>query len=640
MTDVDVTELTTLEATKVSGVARAANGTPFLVIKAQAEKEDCPTCKGKGTIMAGNRKCPDCKGTGEVAKAEADEIEDELTGDAAKALEGACCGDVACEVCGAAKAKLSAADREALPASSFAFVDKKGGKHLPVHDPGHTKSALGRFGSQDFSEAKGDPADAKKKAAGKILSAAKKHGIEVDDSSEVAEAAKKGAIQDALNGTQEPKEAGHLATGHSGTSGSVTAGTRAVQGDASLTLGGQTTSVIPDEAKVTNNPPIPATTDPRGIVDPEAMRKGFAVASLVDALDRIGEQRQAIKDGRYLQVANPTGAESASPGSMPWESYDSATLAQVAQCLAGCCNALDAIQQREAIEAASGNPGDYQDAWDLDEASQALEYAMGVAARLAFQEAAEGDAAKEQVEKAGRTLNSKNEQALRTARDHLNAVLQGAEDKKAGDAGTSEEDKIVTEVTKTELAESIASASAAAAVEAVKQIHKQEKKAAKKAVEAAAKNANNGGDISEADIKPTGQLDADNINGIPGGGDVDGQYVNKGAEDDPVLKQVQDQLGELTKDLKDRLGSVEEMVTKIAKRPRPGGPSLDGQARIPAAEGRQGDVAKGVDDAAIEALEKSFEEETDPVRKGQLGEQLTREKLYRVHSIEFGTHAA
>jgi hypothetical protein len=630
MTDVDVTELTTLEATKVSGVARAANGTPFLVIKAMAEKEDCPTCKGKGTIMEGNRKCPDCKGSGEVAKSdssEADTQEEEMTEEATKGLW---CGDLTCDVCGAAKAKLSAADRKELPASKFAYVDPKGGKHLPIHDEGHVKSALGRFAQQDFSEAD-DPKDAKQKAASKIKAAAGKHGIEVDDKSAVAEAAKKGAVQDALNGTQQPKEAGHLATSHSGTSGSVTAGTQAVQDDAALALGGQTTSVIPDEAKVTDNPPIPATTDPRGIVDPEAMRKGFAVASLVDALDRIGEQREAIKDGRYLQVANPTSAESASPGSMPWESYDSATLAQVAQCLAGCCNALDAIQQREAVEAASGNPGDYQDAWDLDEASQALEYAMGVAARLAFQEAAEGDAAKG-AEKAGRTLNSKNEQALRTARDHLNAVLQGVGDQQAGDAGTSEEDKIVTEVTKTELAESIASASAAAAVQAVKQLRKQEKKAAK--------NANNGGDISEADIKPTGQLDADNINGIPGGGDVNAKYVNKGAEEDPVLKQVQDQLGELTKDLKDRLGSVEEMVTKIAKRPRPGGPSLDGHARVPAAEGRQGDVTKGADDAAIESLEKSFEDETDPIRKGQLGEQLTREKLYRVHSLEYGSRAA
>jgi HK97 family phage prohead protease len=36
---------------------------------------DCPTCKGKGTIMDGHRDCPDCKGTGEKKSAEDDEVE-------------------------------------------------------------------------------------------------------------------------------------------------------------------------------------------------------------------------------------------------------------------------------------------------------------------------------------------------------------------------------------------------------------------------------------------------------------------------------------------------------------------------------------------------------------------------------------
>src|ERR1017187_6458478 len=174
--EVDVTELTELTATKVSGVARAANGTPFLVLKSEAVKSD---------------------------SAEADQFEEEVTEE------------------GVSSKALSAGNRKSMPTSSFAFVDKKGGKHLPIHDEAHAKAALGRFGQQDFKDAKGKPADAKEAAARKIKAAASKHGIAVDDKSEVAEAAKKGSVQEGLNGTNKPVEAGHLATGQSSVHGAV-----------------------------------------------------------------------------------------------------------------------------------------------------------------------------------------------------------------------------------------------------------------------------------------------------------------------------------------------------------------------------------------------------------------------------------
>jgi hypothetical protein len=278
--------------------------------------------------------------------------------------------------------------------------------------------------------------------------------------------------------------------------------------------------------------------------------------------------------------------------------------------------------------------GDLSNAWDLEEAADALEFALGVAARLSYHEAAEGEATKsvEFIAKVGRTLSGKNESALTAARDHLNSVIAGAQGKQAGDAGDeSEEDKIVTTVTKDELAETIATASAAAAVEAVKQIRKEEKKARKTAEEEAEKNANNGGDVSTGDIKPTSSADADDINSIPDGGHVDPQYVNKGeAEDGTLAKQVADQLDTLTKEI----GSVKETVARIAKRPRAGGPSLDGQARglTPAAEGRQTDgVAKSAEDGEIEQLQKSLETETDPLRQSELGQRLTYTRLMKLH---------
>ncbi len=617
MSDVAVTEITELNAEKVAGVGTPANGSSFLFVKAAADTETCGTCDGTGKIRAGKVECPDCKGTGTVAKSdskEADQEEEEVTGSKAeKAAEQA-------EWWLLDKA-LSADDRKAMPASSFAFVDKNGNKHLPIHDEGHVKAALGRFGQQDFSEAKGDAAAAKKTAAGKIKAAAKEHGIEVSDDSEVAQAVKKGAVQDSLSGTEEPKDAGKIPSGQSGLVGQAAAGGSAQRrSDSSLTLGGETTAGIPAEAKVQDNPPAPPSTDAAGILDPQVIAKATTVASLVEAIDLIAAGRDAIKadlDGNQAIKDEATD----SPGSMPWESYDAATLQQVAQCLAGCCAALDSIRQRETVEAAAGDLGDMDDAWDLQEAGQALEYALGVAARLSYHEAAESNAAKNtDVVKVGRTLSGKNMTALEAAHKHLGTVIDGAKNSKAGDGSTSEEDEIVTTVTKGELAEAI--------VAGVQTALKDQRDA-----EQAEKNANNGGDISEADIKPTASADADDVDAIPGGGDVKPEYVNKsegesGSEDGSLSKMVADQLEELTKGLR----SVEETVAKIAKRPRAGGPSLDGQARgiSPAAEGRMSDeAAKSTEDTEIETLEKQLGEATDPLVKSELGQKLTYARLYK-----------
>jgi len=395
----------------------------------------------------------------------------------------------------------------------------------------------------------------------------------------------------------EPKEAGHLATGKSGLAGEVVTGTQPSRTGPPNPLGGATTSGIPDA---------------------QSVAKAIAVASLAGAIDQIAEQRAAIKDGKYLT----------SPGSV---TGDSANLTQVSETLAGCSAALDNILQREAVEAASGNGSDIKDVWDLEDARKALECALGIAARLSFHEAAEGKA-----EKAYRRLNVGDTGALTAARDHLSAVIDGAAG--ANDAGrtTGEEVIKVADVTKEELVEAIAAGTAAGVQKALKEEKKARKEAKKEAAakaeadEAAEKNANNKGDISEGDIKATSQTDAENVSAV--GGAVDAEYVNKGTEDESegaLSKQVADQLDTLTKGLR----SVEETVAKIAKRPRAGGPSLDGQARgvAPAAEGRQGDVTKSSGDVDIEALEKALETEKDPSKRDQLGLKITHAKLVKMH---------
>jgi hypothetical protein len=83
-------------------------------------------------------------------------------------------------------AELDTKDRNRLRDSSFAWIDNEGERHLPINDEAHVRNAIARFNQTEFDEP-----DAKSAAARKILSAAKEYGIEVDDSDDVAKAAKR-----------------------------------------------------------------------------------------------------------------------------------------------------------------------------------------------------------------------------------------------------------------------------------------------------------------------------------------------------------------------------------------------------------------------------------------------------------------
>ena len=77
-------------------------------------------------------------------------------------------------------AELSTKQRDKLEKSDFAYVDKKGGEHLPIHDESHVRNAISRFNQTDF-----ESKSAKDEARKKILRAAKKHKIEVSDDDEI-----------------------------------------------------------------------------------------------------------------------------------------------------------------------------------------------------------------------------------------------------------------------------------------------------------------------------------------------------------------------------------------------------------------------------------------------------------------------
>ena len=606
--DQDVTELTLLDASKVSAVGTPANGTPWLVLKSTAatgEEEDEPTTSEKFKENAKRlkegkspSKTPVKTSAAEKSdSAEADAQQEELTGEAAKAKE-------------------SGKTQNDLPDSAFAYIEPDGEKdsegkttprskrHFPIHDEAHARNALARASQSPFGD----------KALPKIKAAAKKFGIEVSKKS-VKRFAKAldielpegwvekcvGPQMTEVGALDTPKEAGHLDTSSSGTSGSVTSGVApkpstvptdrnasSQPGLTTVVAGGESTYTIPDESKVIDNP----------------VYKARAISSLVEAIDMFDEQRQAIKDGKFLTALGVT-----SPPSVP--------ITDLSTTLASCCRTLEEHLQQERLEATL-NPAEANDVWDMEDAKCALESATRLVAFISAMESAES------AEKSGQVLSGKNLTALETAHKHLSDVLDGAK-KETGDAGTEstmKEEMLHMDISTEQFVAGIR--------EVVKAERKAEKKAAKMAAEEAAeaeKNANNDGDITaqqeEAGVK--GETDAANIQSV--GGSVDSQYVNKGEgegdepEPDPAMKKIEDGLEKLSK-----------QVEQFSKRPRSGGPSLDGQARgvAPAAEGRQGEVTKSEGDV-IESLTKALADETNPVVKDELGRKLTYERLVRMH---------
>jgi hypothetical protein len=72
-------------------------------------------------------------------------------------------------------AELDTRDRERLRDSQFAYVDRTGEGHLPINDASHVRNAIARFNQTEF-----ESMAAKERARRRILTAAEKHGIEVD----------------------------------------------------------------------------------------------------------------------------------------------------------------------------------------------------------------------------------------------------------------------------------------------------------------------------------------------------------------------------------------------------------------------------------------------------------------------------
>lgn len=79
--------------------------------------------------------------------------------------------------------QLSTRQRDKLSKRDFAYVDREGGEHLPIHDESHVRNAIARFNQTNF-----ESQAAKTRAKKKVLAAARKFDIEVDQDDNVKKA--------------------------------------------------------------------------------------------------------------------------------------------------------------------------------------------------------------------------------------------------------------------------------------------------------------------------------------------------------------------------------------------------------------------------------------------------------------------
>lgn len=645
----DIEELVELDAEKVSAVTNPANGTPFLLLKAadgdpedphaedtesaEADQIEATMTKGEDGQDAGMEEEYESEAgahTSDTKSPEADHILDVVT----KAVD-AFCGLSDCDVCKerfaslpddvAEKAKLNAKARHALPDKDFAYIDSKGGRHLPIPDASHVRNALARFDQTHF-----ESAAAKRKARRAILARAKALGVKVSPDDNAA----KMSPGVPAYATATPVEAGHISrTGRSGLAGPETDGLIEVDVDPSFWPGGKSTYNVPADARqdvytdqrneITEN--VPAGV---GLRDsrPSAFKEGEIVVDVIEKTDWLSVVRGETTDD---------DESATTPGSPAWEDYDASTLDKVAQGLAECARAVARIQQREAVEAVSGNPDDWFDAYELSCAGDAINYALGFVARLAYHEAAAGDG----VQKAGRSAES--ELHVCAALSNVTALFGVGANPIAGSTGTTSQEDIDMQITKEELTEMVTSAAKDAVAKPIKNATKAARSATK-AAERAAKRArkaqrtaekamppnaaNNGGNVSAEDERAgvNGEHDAADVNAVPDGGKVRGEYLNK---------ETSKGKNKAFKAMADELSQMRELVTKMASRPRAGGPVLDGVPRgvFPAAEQRLENAAKGVGDSDVERLEKAMEATGDPVRRAELSQELTYTRLRKAH---------
>lgn len=343
------------------------------------------------------------------------------------------------------------------------------------------------------------------------------------------------------------------------------------------------------------------------------------------------------------------------PGSPAWEAIDAATACKWASILSRARVALDLLGEREMLEAASADPDDMDNAFDMQDACCAIDYVISVLAPYAVAEQSEADTGGDDlmaavgkamagfdpaplgviealgmVRKAGRVLSASNEAAIRSAADSLQKVLTSLPQAPVADE-VSKEAPMAAGKAVTDPAEDTA------------QVAKEGAAPEAQAADTGPVNAGGTSGLGEPRTTgPDGALPADGPQAsLPGDAQVPGRQVVKGAEGLQVA--VYDAAGSVV------LVNPAAILTRVAKADAaPAADSGDGDKTMQAVFDQDGNLIGIVDPADItpvsgagkpKAADAPAEGDAKPASEGEPAKPADAADMTPAPSAEAGTPA-
>jgi hypothetical protein len=375
--------------------------------------------------------------------------------------------------------------------------------------------------------------------------------------------------------------------------------------------------------------------------EPQNLVPADTVRGLIAKADDEAAEPADIDLTEPLADGDGTGKDSSEtdPGSAAWEAVDAATARKWTAVLQRAQHALETLAARESTEAAvSGDWDDQSNAYDLEDAASAVDYAISVLAPFAVSEQFEAEMAAELVgkavagldlaaldtvealapiAKAGRSLSSANEAALRSAAEAIQKVLASlpaAPDELTKEAPVADIKPAAVEKADALVAVYTQDGELLGAVNPADLTELSTGKPAPEAADdAAAADAGDGGDAgTDAAAADAQTIPGTNTVQSPPAAD-DGTDVTKATVDAvaialkevfaPIVKQLADhaQLGEVVKGLQDRVEAFGRQPDDRTS------PLLNGGTGVSGLASRDGHVADPLAD-----LKKAVEAATTP----------------------------
>lgn len=178
---------------------------------------------------------------------------------------------------------------------------------------------------------------------------------------------------------------------------------------------------------------ILAKSDSTNMLPADLVRDLIAKANEEIMPEETNEVAKADLDANTILADTDVAGDVEEVGSAAWEAVDAATAAKWAAILGRAMTAICELRDREKMEHEELGEDNYGKIDGLHDAVEAIEFAISVLAPFAVHEAAESEEASgdlmksedalEALEKAGRSLSTANETALRAASEAIQKVL-------------------------------------------------------------------------------------------------------------------------------------------------------------------------------------------------------------------------